>query len=664
MDPDDQENTSFVTGQGTYCYRVMPFGLKNAGATYQRLVNKMFQKQIGTTMEVYIDDMLVKSTTTELHIAHLSEVFQILRKYNMKLNPVKCAFGVSAGKFLGFIVNNRGIEANPDKIKAVLDMPSPSSIKEVQHLIGRIAGLSRFVPRASVFQVLKKAFQWDTKCEEAFSALKAYLSSPPILVSPTEGELLTLYLAVLDFSTSVVLVRDKDRVQHPVYYCSRALRGAEERYPRMEKLILALVTAARKLRPYFQAHTIEVPIEYPMKQILHKPETLGRLMKWAIELSEFDIRYKPKTAIKGQVLVDFIMEFTSAVPDENTQTMTDLPIWKLSVDGASNAQGSRAGLILTSPEGIDIKYALRFGFQASNNMAEYEAVIAGLHLAHSLEVDQLEVYNDSQLVVRQIEDTYEAKSGRMILYLKKVRDLLKKFSMVQVKHIPRVENSRADASTKLATASQEDLSSSTPVEYLAEPSVDLCDVEVAQIGSEPSWMEPIWEYIIDGCLPDDPKEVAKIRPRSARFTNHKGSLYKRGFFTPILKCIAGKNTEYVLREVHEGICGNHIGAWALVGKVLRQGYYWPTILKDATDLVRKYKICQEHAKISRLPSEPLKLITSPWPFQQWGLDILGPLPLGKGQCKFIIVVVDYFIKWAEAEPLATITEQKIRNFVW
>ena len=132
MDPDDQEKTSFVTEQGTYCYRVMPFGLKNVGATYQRLMNRMFQKQIGATMEVYIDDMLVKSTTTGLHIAHLSEAFQILRNYNMKLNPVKCAFGVSAGKFMGFIFNHRGIEVNPDKIKVVLDMSSPSGIKEVQ----------------------------------------------------------------------------------------------------------------------------------------------------------------------------------------------------------------------------------------------------------------------------------------------------------------------------------------------------------------------------------------------------------------------------------------------------------------------------------------------------------------------------------------------------
>ena len=187
---------------------------------------------------------------------------------------------------------------------------------------------------------------------------------------------------------------------------------------------------------------------------------------------------------------------------------------------------------------------------------------------------------------------------------------------------------------------------------------------IAPIGSTPNWMDPIWDYINDGTLPDDPKEAAKIRVRSSRFTNHKGSLYKRGFYTPFLKCIAGEDTEYVLREVHEGICGNHIGARTLAGKVLRQGYYWPTMLNDAIDLVRKCRICQEHAKVSRLPAEPLTSVTSPWPFQQWGLDILGPLPMGKGQCKFIIVAVDYFTKWAEAEPLATITEQKIRNFVW
>ena len=228
-----------------------------------------------------------------------------------------------------------------------------------------------------------------------------------------------------------------------------------------------------------------------------------------------------------------------------------------------------------------------------------------------MRVDQLEAYNDSQLIVRQIEDTYEAKGENMILYLKKVGELLKKFMLVQVRHIPIMENSQADTLAKMATSSQEDLSRLTPVEYLAEPSIDLYGEEVAPMESKPSWMNPIWDYLINGRLPDDPKEASKIRTRSARFTNHRGSLYKRGFFTPILKCIAGKDSDYVLREVHEGVCGNHIEARALAGKVLRQRYYWPTMLRDTIDLVRKYKIYQEHAKISHLPFEPLTSVTSP-----------------------------------------------------
>ena len=218
MDLSDQEKTSFVTGQGTYCYQVMPFGLKNARATYQRLVNKMFQKQIGTSMEVYIDDMLVKSVKVEFHVDHIAEAFQILKDYKMKLNPTKCAFGVSIGKFLGFIINSRGIEANLEKIRAVLNMQPPSNTKEIQRLTGRITALSRFISRSRekcqpFFQVLKKAFHWDARCQEVFSALKTYLSSPSILVSPSGGELLTLYLDVSDFSTSAAMVRQRDRVQ-------------------------------------------------------------------------------------------------------------------------------------------------------------------------------------------------------------------------------------------------------------------------------------------------------------------------------------------------------------------------------------------------------------------------------------------------------------------
>ena len=186
MHEDDQEKTSFVTSQGLFCYRVMPFSLKNAGATYQRLMNRMFTPQIGRNVQVYVDDMLVKSQREEDLLEDHRETFDTLRSYNMKLNPGKWAFGVTAGKFLGFMVSQRGIVANLDKIQAIMDMTSPRNVKEVQSLDGKVAALNRFMLRATdkclpFFRTLKKSFKWTAECQQAFEELKAYLSTPPLL---------------------------------------------------------------------------------------------------------------------------------------------------------------------------------------------------------------------------------------------------------------------------------------------------------------------------------------------------------------------------------------------------------------------------------------------------------------------------------------------------
>ena len=168
MDPSDQESTSFITKEGLYYYKVMPFGLKNAGATYQRLVNKVFADKIDRSMEVYVDDMLVKNPTIEQYIDDLADTFASLRLFNMRLNAEKCIFEVEASKFLGFIVFQRRIEVNPEKIQAILEMSSPKSVKDIQRLTCRIAVLNRFISRSAdkclpFFKLLKNStrFVWD-----------------------------------------------------------------------------------------------------------------------------------------------------------------------------------------------------------------------------------------------------------------------------------------------------------------------------------------------------------------------------------------------------------------------------------------------------------------------------------------------------------------------
>ena len=240
----------------------------------------MFRPQIGRNMEVYVDDILMKSVEEGKHLDNLQETFDTLRQYRMKLNPSKCTFGVSSGKFLEYMVSHRGIEANPDKIQAILDMKPPRSIKEVQFLTGRVTALNRFVSKATdkclpFFKVLKKAFEWMNECQKAFQDLKTYLTTAPLLSPSVPGEELYLYLAVSPHAVSLALIREEGRVQKPVDYTSQALRGAEGRYPMMEKLAFALLTASRKLRHYFQAHIINVLTDHPLKKAMNKLEAAG-----------------------------------------------------------------------------------------------------------------------------------------------------------------------------------------------------------------------------------------------------------------------------------------------------------------------------------------------------------------------------------------------------
>nr|KYP61244.1 Retrovirus-related Pol polyprotein from transposon 17.6 [Cajanus cajan] len=196
--------------------------------------------------------MVVKSESVSRHFGDLQELFDTIGKYQLKLNPEKYSFGVQAGKFLGFLLTHRGIEANPDKCSAIINMRSPSTVKEVQQLTGRMASLSRFLSRAAdkalpLFQCLRKndRFAWTTECEEAFSELKKSLASSPILTKPRLDMPLLVYISASDRAVSSVLVQEQEASQVPIYFVSRVLQGAETRYQRIEKLALVILGSLR-----------------------------------------------------------------------------------------------------------------------------------------------------------------------------------------------------------------------------------------------------------------------------------------------------------------------------------------------------------------------------------------------------------------------------------
>jgi hypothetical protein len=386
------------------------------------MVTKMFKEQTGKTMEIYIDNMVVKSKSSQNHLDDLKETFRILRLHKLRLNASKCVFRISSGKFLGFMVSHRGIEVNPDQIKVIQELKASQTHKEVQRLTGMTAALNRFISRSAdrcqpFFQLLKKGttFKWDDNCISAFEDLKRYLSSPLLLSNPVPGEPLFLYLAILEQAVSAVLILIKDTVQCPVYYTSKTMTEAETRYLPLEKVGLALITAAKKLSQYFQAHTIYVVTQYPVQAMFQKSDFIGRIWKWGAKIGALDVKYLPRTTIKGQILADFVAEFTPNSEQKDLSEITfqenspeDSGWWKIYVDGASNAKGSGTGVVIITPDETVIEQSIRLDFKVSNNEAEYEAVLAGLNSTKTLGAKHLIIYCDSLLVASQINGEYIA----------------------------------------------------------------------------------------------------------------------------------------------------------------------------------------------------------------------------------------------------------------
>nr|GEX36498.1 reverse transcriptase domain-containing protein [Tanacetum cinerariifolium] len=589
----DEEKTAFHTGHGVYCNTKMPFGLKNVGSTYHRLMDKAFENQMGRNIEVYVDDLVIKSHT-EMEM----------------VNPKKCSFGLAKGVFLGYVITPEGIKPSPDKTSAVLQLPSPQEIKEVQSLNGKLASLNRFLSKSaekslSLFQTLKKCIKkrlpLDYGNEASVLAVETTsVSSPSVGSTQASGR--------ADYT--------------PVYFISRALHGPKLNYSPMEKLVLSLVFAAKRLRRYFQAHPIAVITDQPIKQVMSHPDAAGRLQKWSIMLGEHYITYRPRTSIKGQILADFLNKIPSNASQGKSVAETQEESWTLFTDGSSCVDGSGAGLILTNPDGVEFTYALRFQFAASNNKAEYEALIVGLRIATEMGVKNIQANVDSKLVVNQVLGTYVAKEDSMIKYLEIAKGLVNGFKTISISQVPRNKNKKADALSKIASTSFVHLSKQVLVEVLETKSISRKEVTAVIEEEGPTWMTKLVNYLKEGTLPADEREARKIRLKARQYELMEGILYKRSFLTPWLRCVGPLQAEYVIKEIHKGSCSMHVRPRSVVAKAIWLGYFWPTMHRDAQDMIRP------------------------------------------GKVKFLIVAMDYFTKWIEAKAVATITDRQVKKFVW
>ncbi|KAG8482600.1 hypothetical protein CXB51_023952 [Gossypium anomalum] len=411
MHPEDMDKTTFITLWGTFCYKVMPFGLKNAGAIYQQAMVNLFH------------DMMHK---------------------DIELNPAKCTFGARSGKLLGFVASEKGIEVDSDKVRAIRELPPPRTQKEVRGFLGRLNYVARFISQLTekcdpISRLLRKHSQgtWDEECQNAFEKVKQYLLNAPVLSPPCPNKPLILYLSVFNNSMGCVL-------------------GQHDESGKKEKAIYYLKIRTVHAIPYHLAHLQARSIEVHDGVSSSKWEN-GEMANFAFRV---DIVYVSQKAIKGSAAADFLASraledyepLNFDFPNEELMciAMTEDSPWKLNFDGASNAVGNGIGAFLVSPNGDHYLFTCKLDFDCTNNMAEYEACIMGLQAAIGQGIKTLEVYGDSALVIYQLRGEWETRDPKLINYRKVVLRLLEEFDDITFNYLPRDENQMEDALATLA----------------------------------------------------------------------------------------------------------------------------------------------------------------------------------------------------------------------
>ncbi|CAJ2657404.1 unnamed protein product [Trifolium pratense] len=619
IDEDDVPKTAFRCpgALGTYEWVVMPFGLKNAGATYQRAMNLIFHDFIEIFMQVYIDDIVVKSSSQDEHIEHLKKSFERMRKCGLKMNPLKCVFCVHAGDFLGFVVHKKGIEINQNKTKAIMETKPPGTKKQLQSLLGKINFLRRFISnlsgKAQPFSPLLRlkkgdVFEWGTEQQKTFDDIKAYLSKPPTLMPPIRNKAMKLYVAASDSTIGSMLAQeDENGVEKAIYYQSRILNDAETRYSSIEKLCLCLYFSCTKLKQYIKPVHVYVYSHFDIiKHMLLKPILHSRIGKWALALTEYSLTYQPLRAVKGQIVADFLVDHSVV---EIPITYVESEPWVLYFDGSKHKHGTGIGILIISPLKIPTKFKYKINGTCSNNEAEYEALIAGKRLDELVEIKE------------------------------------KLISCEVIPHQLGANEQSVEMESEMADAHFDEV---------------MAEIFVIDNLADNDWRQPIVKYI------ENPTGTAdrKVKYRALSYTIMGNELFKKTPEGVLLKCLNENEAYVAISNAHSGACGAHQAGHKMKWLLFRQGLYWPSMLKDCIEYAKGCQECQKHAGIQHVPASELHSIIKPWPFRGWALDLIGEIrPASSKNQRYILVGIDYFTKWIEAVALTNVDQETVINFI-
>ncbi|CAL8156627.1 unnamed protein product [Prunus armeniaca] len=358
-----------------------------------------------------------------------------------------------------------------------------------------------------------------------------------------------------------------------------------------------------------------------IKYVTSKPVLTGRLAKWALPLNQYEIIYTPTEAVKGQAVANFLAdhpipadwEISDDLPDKQVFFADVSPAWMMFFDGSARKDGAGAGVFFVSPETQVLPYSFTLSELCSNNVAEYQALIIGLQMAMDMKISSLEVYGDSMLVINQLLTHYEVRKDDLIPYHQMATQLLEMFDFVTLEHVPRKDNQMANALANLTPtmALTKDEVVNLPVcqrwvipLILGASQERVNVISVLSIDAD-DWRQPLIDYLEHGKLPNDSRLRSEVRRRAPRFIYYKEILYRRSFEGLFLICLGEEDASKAMEKAHSGICGAHQSGPKQHLQIKRMGYYWPTMVKDCMDYVKKWQACQFHANFIHQPSEPL-----------------------------------------------------------